>query len=314
VFSVGVLVTGKPNFELIEQLVLILFYIVYFRSSEWHKFIASSNAASGLMLFMRELSQINSMTISKLAPILLFVLASVALEARTFASAQATAHLDSNQYLSSAETIATYSANDFAVDGNLSKAVWKHAKWIEFDHDPAGKTENPSVKTRVAAVWSARYVYLAFSCRYESLNVYEGEDISKERWELWNRDVVEVFVNPWPERISHYYEFEVAPNNQWIDLEIEKTKTPFNDASWNSGFEHATKIDEKGHLWMTEMRILLSSLGVEKIRDGDLWRVNFFRTAGRGGDEKRTFLAWSLIPQGGTFHVPNRFGILRFVK
>jgi len=105
-----------------------------------------------------------------------------------------------------------------------------------------------------------------------------------------------------PERISHYYEFEVAPNNQWIDLEIEKTKTPFNDASWNSGFEHATKIDEKNHLWMTEMRILLSSLGVEKIHDGDLWRVNFFRTTGHGGDEKRTFLAWSLIPQGGTFH------------
>jgi Carbohydrate family 9 binding domain-like len=266
------------------------------------------------MLFVRELSQINSITISRLALLLLFVLVSVALKARTFASAQATVDQASNQYLSSVETIATYSANDFAVDGNLSKAVWKHAKWIEFDHDPTGKTENPPVKTRVAAVWSARYVYLAFSGRYESLNVYEGEDISKERWELWNRDVVEVFVNPHPERISHYYEFEVAPNNQWIDLEIEKTKTPFNDASWNSGFEHATKIDEKNHLWMTEMRILLSSLGVEKIHDGDLWRVNFFRTTGHGGDEKRTFLAWSLIPQGGTFHVPNRFGILRFVK
>ena len=48
------------------------------------------------------------------------------------------------------------------------------------------------------------------------------------------------FSNPQPERITHYYEFEVAPNNQWIDLEIEKTKTPFNDAAWNSGFSHAT--------------------------------------------------------------------------
>jgi len=266
------------------------------------------------VLSVRNLLQLNSMTISKIAPILLFVSASVALKARIFAPAQAMADQASNQYLSSVETIATYSANDFAVNGNLSKAVWKHAKWIAFDHDPTGKTENPPLKTRVAAVWSARYVYLAFSGRYESLNVYEGEDISKERWGLWNRDVVEVFVNPQPERMSHYYEFEVASNNQWIDLEIEKAKTPFNDPSWNSDFEHATKIDEENHFWMAEMRILLSSLGVEKIHDGDLWRVNFFRTAGHGGDEKRTFLAWSLIPQGGTFHVPNRFGILRFVK
>ena len=219
-----------------------------------------------------------------------------------------------NSYLSSSETVATYSPNDFTPDGDLSKAVWKRAKWVEFDHDPTGKTEHPAIKTRVAALWSDRYIYFAFSGHFESLNVYEGEDISKERWELWNRDVVEVFLNPRPERITHYYEFEVAPNNQWIDLEIEKTKTPFNDASWNSGFEHATKIDEKNHLWLTEMRIPLSAVGVQKIHDGDQWRVNFFRAAGHGGDEKRTFLAWSSIPQGGTFHVPNRFGILRFVK
>jgi hypothetical protein len=219
-----------------------------------------------------------------------------------------------NQYLSSSEAVATYSHDDFAPDGNLSKKEWKDAKWVEFDRDPSGKTENPSIKTRVATIWSDRYVYFAFSGRYESLNVYEGEDISKERWELWNRDVVEVFVNPRPERISHYYEFEVAPNNQWIDLEIEKTKTPFNDAAWSSGFEHATKIDEKSHVWSTEMRIPLAALGVDKIQKGDVWRANFFRAAGHGGDEKRVFLAWSAIPQGGTFHVPSRFGMLRFVK
>jgi hypothetical protein len=241
-------------------------------------------------------------------------LAMVAVGASEATFGQTAAVSTDKEYSSSVETTAAYSAGDFAIDGDLSKAAWKKAKWAEFDHDPTGKTENPSVKTSVAALWSERYVYFAFSGRYESLNVYEGEDVAKERWELWNRDVVEVFANPQPERITHYYEFEVAPNNQWIDLEIEKTKTPFNDAAWNSGFEHATKIDEKNHLWMTEMRIPLAALGVEKIRNGDVWRVNFFRAAGRGGDEKRTFLAWSSIPQGGTFHVPSRFGILRFVK
>jgi hypothetical protein len=254
------------------------------------------------------------MTISKFTSIFLWVIAGVAVNHRIPALAESTSRQADNQYLNCTETIATYSASDFAVDGNLTKPAWKSATWIEFDHDPTGKTENPSVKTRVAAVWSDRYIYFAFSGKYEMLNTYEGEDASKERWELWNRDVVEVFVNPQPDRVSHYFEFEVAPNNQWIDLEIEKTKTPFNDAAWNSGFEHATKIDEKNHLWMTEMRIPLSALGVDTINSGDVWRVNFFRAAGHGGDEKRTFLAWSSIPQGGTFHVPSRFGRLRFTK
>jgi hypothetical protein len=227
---------------------------------------------------------------------------------------QAASAQTGNPYLSSSEAVATYSHADFAPNGDLSKRFWKDAKWVEFDRDPTGKTENSSIKTRVATIWSDRYIYFAFSGQYASLNVYEGEDVSKERWELWNRDVVEVFLNPRPERVTHYYEFEVAPNNQWIDLEIEKTKTPFNDAAWNSGFEHATKIDEKNHLWFTEMRIPLAALGVDKIQNGDVWRANFFRAAGRGGDEKRTFLAWSAIPEGGTFHVPSRFGILRFVK
>ena len=91
------------------------------------------------------------------------------------------------------------STDDFAVDGNLSKQAWKQAKWIEFDHDPTGKNRNiRCVQHVAAAVWTDRYIYFAFWAHYDSLNIYEGEDIAKERWELWNRDVVEVFLNPQP--------------------------------------------------------------------------------------------------------------------
>jgi len=126
--------------------------------------------------------------------------------------------------------------------------------------------------------------------------------------------VVEVFLNPQPERVDHYYEFEVAPNNQWVDLEIDKTKEPFNDASWNSGFEHAARIDAKNHIWTTEMRIPIESMNVGAIHPDTKWRLNFFRAAGKGGDERRKFLAWSIIPEGKTFHVPTRFGILQLVN
>src|SRR6266404_2398164 len=113
-------------------------------------------------------------------------------------------------YSSPMVAIAKGAEKDFTPDGNLSKETWKRAEWVKFEHDVSGQSNHPSAATRVAALWTDRYVYFAFWCRYDSLNLYEGENIVKERWELWNRDVAEVFMNPQPERISHYYEFEVA--------------------------------------------------------------------------------------------------------
>ena len=223
------------------------------------------------------------------------------------------ATIQQQSYVSDMQLLAKRSPMDFVADGDPSKPSWKHAQSVEFDTDASGKSHFPEISTRVASVWTERHIYFFFWCRYDSLNVYQGEDPKVERWQLWDRDVAEVFQNPQPERVNHYYEFEVAPNNQWIDLEIDKTKNPFNDASWNSGFEHATRIDAKNHVWTAEIRIPISSMNVRAVRPGAAWRVNFFRAAGEGGDDRRNFLAWSIIPEGKTFHVPTRFGILGLV-
>ena len=230
------------------------------------------------------------------------------------ASARQAPSGQSPAYSSSVQFEAKRIAADFVPDGDLAKPSWNRAKWVEFDHDSSGKSDYPEASTRVASVWTKKYIYFAFSSRYDALNIYEGEDPKPERWQLWERDVVEVFLNPEPERVNHYFEFEVAPNNQWIDLEIDKTKTPFNDASWNSGFEHATWIDSARHTWTAEMRIPLASMNVKEVHPGLQWRVNLFRAAGKGGDDQRKFLAWSIIPEGKTFHVPTRFGILKLAK
>jgi len=224
------------------------------------------------------------------------------------------AHQTPTTYASDVHIDARRAAADFIPNGDLSKKEWKHAHWVEFSHSLSGNANYPEQATRVASLWTDKYIYFAFSCKYDALNVFEGEDISKERWELWNRDVAEVFLNPQPARQLPYYEFEVAPNNQWIDLEITRGEKPNHDASWNSGFEHATRIDSKGHIWTAEARIPLVSIGVSVAKPGTEWRANFFRAAGKGADTQRMFLAWSTIPEGTTFHVPSRFGILRLVK
>ncbi len=223
---------------------------------------------------------------------------------------------EKSPYTSNLQIQSRFSPKDFEPDGNLEKKIWERAEWVEFDHDMAGQPHYPQAATRVASVWTATSVYFAFRCKYSTLNVYEGEDPLPERWELWNRDVVEVFANPEPERVNHYYEFEVAPNNQWIDLEIDKDKDPFNDAKWDSHFAHATRIDAKRRVWTCEMRIPVSAITSRPaaVRPGTEWRINFFRADGPGDDSVRRFLSWSTIPEGKTFHVPTRFGIIRFEK
>lgn len=86
-------------------------------------------------------------------------------------------------------------AADFAPDGNLAKKAWKHAHSIEFSHCMSGKPDYPEQATHVASLWTEKYIYFAVFCKFDALHAFEGEDISKERWELWNRDVADVFLN-----------------------------------------------------------------------------------------------------------------------
>ena len=115
-----------------------------------------------------------------------------------------TATLPQQSYASDLRLLAKRASADFRPDGDLSKAVWKHTDSVKFDHDASGKSHYAEVSTRVASVWTETRIYFAFWSRYDSLNVYEREDPMTERWQLWDRDVVEVFLNPQPARVNHY--------------------------------------------------------------------------------------------------------------
>ena len=110
---------------------------------------------------------------------------------------------ETSPYTSNIRINARFSPRDFVPDGDLTKKAWKRAEWVRFDHDMSGQRAYPDADTQVAACWTGAYVYFAFRCKFTTLNVYEGEDPAKERWELWNRDVAEVFVNPEPARVKH---------------------------------------------------------------------------------------------------------------
>ena len=90
-------------------------------------------------------------------------------------------------YTSNAPIKSKFLCRSFLPDGDLIKDAWKEAKWVQFSHDAHGGPNYPEAMTEVASRWTAEYIYFAFRCKYTALNIFEGEDVSKERWELWNR-------------------------------------------------------------------------------------------------------------------------------
>ena len=218
-------------------------------------------------------------------------------------------------YTSDVEIVSKFSPENFIPDGNLAKTIWQSTDPVVFDHDWMGKRRFPEVSTQVAALWTPSHFYFAFWCRYTELNIYAGEDPALQRFGLWDRDVAEVFLNPSPERVNHYFEFEVAPNNQWVDLEVDLNSEPSYDHGWDSDFLHATRIDPAARIWTCETKIPAAPLHAMPIRPGWECRVNFYRCDGPGDDTQRRFLAWSptfCTNLSDYFHVPARFGKIRF--
>lgn len=206
-------------------------------------------------------------------------------------------------------------AADIMPDGDLSKDFWRGVPHVTFDHTGDGTEHYPDSETQVASVWTPNFVYFAYWCKYRTLFMYEGEDPAKERFGLWIRDAAEVYLNPRPEHLNQYYEFEVAPNNQWVDIAIDLDKPQHGNINWNSQFEHGAQIDPRQHLWTAEMRIPVKAFSVPPLTPGTEWRLNLYRIDGPGADPQRRFLCWSLLPPGPnkSFHQPASFGLIKFL-
>jgi len=72
----------------------------------------------------------------------------------------------------------------------------------------------------VRLLWSPETLFLQFRARYRTISVFPDAEPNGRRDQLWDRDVVEVFIQPDAFEPRRYKEFEVSPNGFWIDLDI----------------------------------------------------------------------------------------------
>lgn len=177
---------------------------------------------------------------------------------------------------------------------------------ISFSHDWQGKHGDPQRETEVRLLWTRDALYLRFLAHYRSITVFPDAEANGRRDKLWERDVVEVFLQPAGADARRYKEFEVSPNGFWIDLDI----APGEKHDLKSGLRRRVSVDEKSKTWRAELALPMKSL-TARFDPAAAWCVNFFRVEGAG--EPRFYSAWrpteTPVPN---FHVPEAFGQLVF--
>ncbi|HET6181327.1 MAG TPA: carbohydrate-binding family 9-like protein [Candidatus Sulfotelmatobacter sp.] len=188
---------------------------------------------------------------------------------------------------------------------------WKLSQPVYMEKDRFGKAV-PNYRTEVRTRWTKNNLYFLFICPYEELYLKPSPDTQKETNELWNWDVAEVFIGSDFSNIKRYKEFEMSPQGEWIDLDIDLSKPHHEEGwTWNSGFEVKVRIDPATHTWYGAMRIPMAAIDARPAATGNTMRMNLFRS--QGPPSRRQEVTWQ-APMNDSFHVPERFGLLQLVE
>jgi Carbohydrate family 9 binding domain-like len=202
-------------------------------------------------------------------------------------------------------------SHDATLETDPASAFWLKAPRVFAERDSYGKPV-PGYRTEIRSRWTKDNLYLLFICPYEELHLKPSPDTVNETNQLWNWDVAEAFIGSDFQNIKRYKEFELSPQGEWIDLDINLEKPHHEDGwIWNSGFQVSARIDQAAHIWYGAMRIPMTAIDSRPPAPGNALRVNFFRS--QGPPPHRKEVTWQ-SPMTDTFHAPERFGLLKLVK
>jgi alpha-galactosidase len=191
-------------------------------------------------------------------------------------------------------------------EGFPAKSAWEKTTVYSFDQDWKGENANPQRATEVRLLWTPETLYLRFLCKYQTIFVFPDARADGWRYELWERDVAETFLQPDSTDPFVYREFEVSPNGFWIDLAVSHGKIE----ELHSGLRRRVVMDEKAKTWTAELAIPMKFLTTQ-FDPKHPWRANFYRIEGE--TEPRFYSAWSpTFSPKPNFHVPSAFGTMEF--
>ncbi|MEP6756027.1 MAG: carbohydrate-binding family 9-like protein [Chthonomonadales bacterium] len=201
-------------------------------------------------------------------------------------------------------------------DGLLLPAAWQLADYVDFKLVEGLPNQTPRMPTRFAALWTSTHLHLLFQCADTDIRAtMTGRDDP-----LYEEEVVEAFLSPTGD-VRRYYEFETNALEALFDAKVYSPdlnrSTMVVDTDWDCmGMVVDVRqetVNEKLVGVRTEWAIPFAAFPeVSAMREGDVWRANFYRIE---RSEPAEFSAWSPTAESpANFHVPERFGYLEFVN
>lgn len=194
--------------------------------------------------------------------------------------------------------------------GDFDDPVWERTPAVPIARYWSGELAPAERHAEARLLWTEQALLVRFVCRQDEPLVVSAEPrLDRKTLGLWERDVCEIFVAPTANDPRRYFEFEVAPTGEWVDLTVE-----WSPAGRKTDWEYRSGMTAAARLGASEIAISLrvpwSAFGVVP-RTGDGWRANLFRCVGAGAS--RGYLAWRPThTPAPSFHVPDKFGWLRF--
>jgi hypothetical protein len=205
----------------------------------------------------------------------------------------------------------TRAGEDMTLTTYPAATFWQGALPVYAEKSPYAQPL-PRYRTEIRTRWTKHNLYFLFVCPYEELNLKPSPSTSTETFQLWDWDVAEVFIGSDFRNIRRYKEFELSPQGEWVDLDIDLANPHHEEGwTWNSGFQVTARVDSVNKVWYGAMRIPFSALEDHSPMVGEIFRINFFRSQGPPPHQKAVTWQPTL---GKTFHVPEKFGLLKLVK
>ncbi len=204
-----------------------------------------------------------------------------------------------------------HAAEDVALNCDLQSIFWKDAHCVEIQFDAYRRLYDQHF-TQVRSRWTRTSLYVLFICPYEELYLNPQPVTNRKTFGLWDWDVAELFIGCDFQNIRHYKEFEVSPQGEWVDLEVNLDLPDHTVGwQWNSGCDVAARIDQTECVWYGAMRVPFAAIDSQTPAAGRIFRANLCRS--QGPPRHRQLIAWR-APMKETFHVPENFGYLELVN
>jgi len=193
---------------------------------------------------------------------------------------------------------------------------WRDVKGVWIERHVQTSEPAPALKTEIRSRWTDKNLYFLWVCPYVNLHLRENPQTETDTSQLWNNDVLELYIGSNFDDITKYHEFQASPQGEHLDGKIDATvpRVGIGDEwKWESGWKTKARLDRDKKVWHAELQIPIAAIDQRPAKTGNEFRINFYRLEGNPTPPaRRDFVAWKPTGEFNP-HRPLKFGRLKLV-